>query len=157
VGPRLTMAVKIFKQGDDMEATITTATAAHQAHVTASTIRAWCRAGVIAAAKTGRRWIIEAASLRHRIAVGRRTVTKQLAAFRDATGAETKALELIETGALIPAPRRGLYLAVSSDATDRYLIDLAEGSCTCKGYAHTGHCYHLLAAVMVETGAGEAE
>lgn len=135
-----------------MTATITTATAARQARVTAATIRTWCRTGVIAAVKTGRRWAVNAASLRHRIAVGRRTVAKQLAAFADADRAVGKAQELIETGALVPASRRGLYLAISSDATGTYLIDTAEGSCTCKGYAHTGHCYHLLAAVMVETG-----
>ena len=135
-----------------MDATITTATAARQARVTAATIRTWCRTGVIAAVKTGRRWAVSAASLRHRIALGRRTVTKQLAAFADANRAAAKALELIETGALVPASRRGLFLAVSSSATDTYFIDTAEGSCTCKGYAHTGRCYHLLAAVMVETG-----
>lgn len=134
-----------------MTATITTATAAHQAHVTVSTIRNWCRTGVIAAVKTGRRWAINAASLLHRIAIGRRTLIRQLAAFADAAAAQAKAVELIETGALVPASRRGLYLAVSSDATDRYLIDTVEGSCTCKGHAHTGRCYHMVAAIMVET------
>lgn len=138
-----------------MTATITTATAAHQAHVTVATIRSWCRNEVVAAAKSGRRWVINAASLARRIAIGRRTVAKQLAAFRDADAAEARALELIETGALVPTGRRSLYLAVSSDATDRYLVDTREGSCTCKGHVHAGHCYHLVAAVMVETGVAE--
>lgn len=136
-----------------MTTTITTAAAAHQAHVTVSTIRSWCRTGAVAAVKTGRRWAIDTASLLHRIALGRRTVARQLAAFADAERAQAKAAELIETGALVPASRPGLYLAVSSDATDRYLIDTVEGSCTCKGYAHTGRCYHMVAAVMAETDA----
>lgn len=49
-----------------------TAAAAAQANVTPATIRAWCRRGIIAAAKTGRRWVIDTASLLHRIA-GRKT------------------------------------------------------------------------------------
>jgi excisionase family DNA binding protein len=136
-----------------MDATITTATAAHQAHVTASTIRTWCRNGIITAVKTGRRWAVDAASLARRIAIGRRTVTRQLAAFRDASTAQTKAVELIETGALVPAGRRGQYLAVSTNADDRYLVDTIHGSCTCQGHARTGHCYHMVAAVMAETAA----
>jgi hypothetical protein len=136
-----------------MEATITTATAAIQARVTVATIRTWCRTRVVTADKTARGRIIEAASLRHRIALGRRTVTKQLSVFRDAAAAEAKAVELIEQAALVPTGRRGLYLAVSRDATDRYLVDTREGSCTCLGYANVGRCYHLLAAAMVETGA----
>lgn len=44
-----------------------TTEAAAQAKVTVSTIRTWCRRGIVAATKTGRRWIIDAASLAHRI------------------------------------------------------------------------------------------
>lgn len=135
--------------------TITTATAASQARVSIATVRKWCRNGVIAAVKTGRRWAIDTASLLRRIAIGRRTVTKQLAAFVNPTAAQAKADELIETGALVPVGRRHLYLAVSSDGNDRYLVDAAEGSCTCKGHDRTGHCYHMLAAVMAETGVAE--
>jgi hypothetical protein len=138
-----------------MEASITTATAAVQAHVTVATIRTWCRNGVVAAVKTGRRWAIDTASLLRRIAIGRRTVTRQLATFANPAAAETKAVELVEAGAIIPAGRRGLYLAVSTSADDRYLIDTINGSCTCKGHAHTGHCYHQVAAVMVESGVAE--
>ncbi|MEW2635587.1 hypothetical protein AB0903_29110 [Streptomyces sp. NPDC048389] len=47
-----------------------TTTAAIQAHVTVATIRTWCRNGIIAATKTAGRWIISAASLAHRIAIG---------------------------------------------------------------------------------------
>lgn len=48
----------------------TTAAAAAQAGVTVATIRTWCRRGVIAATKTAGRWIIDTASLTHRIAIG---------------------------------------------------------------------------------------
>lgn len=46
-----------------------TTTAATEAHVTVATIRVWCRRGVIAATKTAGRWVIDAASLAHRIAL----------------------------------------------------------------------------------------
>lgn len=47
-----------------------TTTAAAQANVTVATIRSWCRRGVIAAVKQAGRWIIDAASLAHRITIG---------------------------------------------------------------------------------------
>lgn len=47
-----------------------TTTAALQAHVTTATIRLWARRGIIAATKTAGRWIVDAASLAHRIAIG---------------------------------------------------------------------------------------
>jgi len=47
-----------------------TTAAAIEAQVTVATIRTWCRNGVIAATKTAGRWIISAASLTHRIAIG---------------------------------------------------------------------------------------
>jgi hypothetical protein len=47
-----------------------TTAAAAQAGVTVATIRAWARRGVIAATKTAGRWILDAASLAHRIAIG---------------------------------------------------------------------------------------
>ena len=46
-----------------------TTAAALEAHVTAATIRTWCRNGVIAAVKQAGRWIIDTASLAHRIAI----------------------------------------------------------------------------------------
>lgn len=52
----------------------TTAAAAH-AGVTVATIRAWCRRSVIAATKRAGRWVIEAASLARRIALGGKAVT----------------------------------------------------------------------------------
>lgn len=47
-----------------------TTTAALQAGVTTATIRTWARRNVIAAAKVAGRWVIEAASLARRIALG---------------------------------------------------------------------------------------
>jgi len=47
-----------------------TTTAATQANVTIATIRTWCRRGVIAAAKTAGKWVIDTASLTARIAIG---------------------------------------------------------------------------------------
>ncbi|MEU8040849.1 helix-turn-helix domain-containing protein [Streptosporangium sp. NPDC049078] len=52
-----------------------TTAAATQASVTVATIRTWCRKGVIAALKVSGRWVIEAASLARRIALGAKTVT----------------------------------------------------------------------------------
>ena len=47
-----------------------TTAAAAQAGVTVATIRTWCRRNVIAAVKTSGRWVIDTASLAHRIAIG---------------------------------------------------------------------------------------
>lgn len=49
-----------------------TTAAATQAGVTVATIRTWCRRGVVAAAKVAGRWVIKAASLARRIALGRK-------------------------------------------------------------------------------------
>ncbi|MFM9373220.1 hypothetical protein [Streptomyces sp. Da 82-17] len=49
-----------------------TTAAALEAHVTADTIRTWCRRGVIAAIKQAGRWIIDSASLARRITIGQR-------------------------------------------------------------------------------------
>ncbi|MFD1309824.1 helix-turn-helix domain-containing protein, partial [Streptomyces kaempferi] len=54
-----------------------TTAAALQAQVSVPTIRTWCRNGVIAAAKQAGRWIIDAASLAARIAIGARRARKQ--------------------------------------------------------------------------------
>jgi hypothetical protein len=47
-----------------------TKTAATEAKVTVATIRNWARNGVVTATKTAGRWIIDAASLAHRLAIG---------------------------------------------------------------------------------------
>jgi hypothetical protein len=56
----------IATQGEPMNTT----TAAAQANVTVATIRDWARRGIIAATKRAGRWIIDAASLAHRITIG---------------------------------------------------------------------------------------
>lgn len=47
-----------------------TTAAALEANVSTGTVRTWARRGVVAATKTAGRWIIDAASLAHRIAIG---------------------------------------------------------------------------------------
>lgn len=47
-----------------------TTAAALEAHVTVDTIRTWCRIGAVAAVKAAGRWVIDTASLAHRIAIG---------------------------------------------------------------------------------------
>lgn len=49
---------------------LTATAAAQQAGVTVATIRTWCRRGVVAATKVAGRWVIDAASLARRIALG---------------------------------------------------------------------------------------
>lgn len=56
-----------------------TTAAALQAHVTTATIRAWCRNGVIAATKTAGRWVINTASLTHRITIAAMRTRKEQA------------------------------------------------------------------------------
>ncbi|WP_329114407.1 hypothetical protein [Streptomyces sp. NBC_01353] len=56
-----------------------TTAAAIQAKVTVATIRTWCRVGAVAAAKAAGRWVIDAASLAHRIAIGARRTRKAIA------------------------------------------------------------------------------
>lgn len=47
-----------------------TADAAVQADVTPATVRVWCRRGVVAAVKEAGRWVVDAASLARRVAIG---------------------------------------------------------------------------------------
>jgi hypothetical protein len=61
----------------------------------------------------------------------------------------TKAFELIETQAIVTGSRSGIFLIVSSDGTNTYMVDTDERSCTCKGYLNFGRCYHLVAAEML--------
>lgn len=128
-----------------------TTQAAKRADVTVATIRTWARYGAIAATKTSGRWNIDETSLTHRIALSRRTTAKQLTAFRDTAAAQAKADELLESGSLIQMPNPYTYLAVASAGGSGYVVNTAEGSCTCRGHVYTGHCYHMLAAVALET------
>lgn len=130
--------------------TQTTAEAGRLAGVSPRTIRTWCAVGAVTATKVRGAWVIDVASLRHRIALSRRTVTTQLAAFTDPKAARLKAEELVELGALVPLDA-WRYLAVSSSGRDGYVVDTLAGSCTCKGYVYVGRCHHTVAAVMLET------
>jgi hypothetical protein len=134
-----------------MSETKTTAEAARQAGVAVATIRAWCRIGAVAATKASGRWNIDTDSLARRIALPAllRANVIDLSAFRDAKAAKNKAVELVEQAGIVPASRAGLFLAVSSDGSNTYLIDTVEGSCTCKGFAHVGRCYHGVAAALL--------
>lgn len=67
-----------------------TTTAANQAHVTVATIRTWCRRGVITATKTAGRWIIDTASLAHRIAIGAMRARKATPVTITATITQTR-------------------------------------------------------------------
>lgn len=57
-----------------------------------------------------------------------------------------RAYELVDDHGIAPAGD-GLYVAVSSDGSSRYVVDLPAGTCTCPA---TKPCYHLLAADMVQ-------
>lgn len=138
----------MVRYGEGMT-TATTAEAARLAGVTPRTIRTWCQHGAVTARKVGGAWVIDTDSLRHRISLSRRTVARQLAAFADPKAARLKAEELVELGALIPMDA-WRYLAVSSSGTDGYVVDTLAGSCTCRGHAYTGRCYHAVAAAMLD-------
>lgn len=58
-----------------------TTAAASEARVTVATIRTWARRGVIAATKAAGRWVIDTASLAHRIAIGARRQARKAKAF----------------------------------------------------------------------------
>lgn len=79
-----------------------------------------------------------------------------LTAFKDAKAARAKAIELIEDGAIVPTRHAGQYLATSGDGTTVYLVDLVEGSCTCKGHQRVGRCYHGSAAAILSAAARKA-
>lgn len=131
-----------------MNVTITTTEAARHAGVTTATVRLWCRYGAVTAAKRGGRWVIDAASLRHRVRLSMRPTPAVLRAFADPDGTYAKAVEIIEVGGVVPMDEHR-YLAVSGDGHGGYVLDAAEGSCTCKGYVYTGRCYHAVAVAMM--------
>lgn len=84
------------------------------------------------------------------LAVARRAAEViDLSAFRDSEAAKSKAVELVEQAGIVPASLPGLFLAVSSDGTNTHLVDTLEDSCTCKGFAHQGRCFHGVAAAIL--------
>lgn len=74
-----------------------------------------------------------------------------LTEFRDAKSALAKAVELIEQGGIVRTRVQGVYLAVSSDGGQQYMVDTVEGSCNCRGCQRTGHCYHVVAGNILQT------
>ena len=72
-----------------------TTAAALQAHVTVATIRTWCRRGVLTAVKQAGRWIIDTASLAHRIAIAALKARKE--PRMDRATFETEASKLVRT------------------------------------------------------------
>ncbi|MFE7485518.1 hypothetical protein [Streptomyces sp. NPDC057552] len=87
----------------------TTAAALH-ANVTAATIRTWCRSRIITATKTAGRWVIDAASLAHRIAIGamKRPARKETAIPK---------YQVEETIKAIHREQRTVYTVVRTDGT----------------------------------------
>jgi hypothetical protein len=67
-----------------------------------------------------------------------------------------KAREAIEMRAIVPLSRRGLFAAVSGDGSTAYLVDVLEGSCTCRAAAHGRACYHLAGALILHAAAPAA-
>ena len=62
-----------------------------------------------------------------------------------------KARELISDGGLIPTGRPGIFRAVSSKGTDRYLVHSAV--CNCPAGLHGRLCYHVAGArILVAAG-----
>ena len=55
-----------------------------------------------------------------------------------------KAIELIEDGAIVPAPTPGLFWCVSSDGAAYYLTDADWCSCPASGL-----CYHQVATAIL--------
>lgn len=75
-----------------------TTAAAAEAQVTVATIRTWCRRGVIAAAKTAGRWVIDTVSLARRIAIGAMR-TRKATPVIDLNGVTVKRRTVRRTGA----------------------------------------------------------
>ncbi|MFD9075332.1 hypothetical protein [Streptomyces lasiicapitis] len=80
------------------------AAAAATANVTPDTIRTWCRRNAIAATKRAGRWIIQEASLRHRLRIGRRLARKR--AERLAPHRRARLLAALHLPALTGSPRQ---------------------------------------------------
>lgn len=112
--------------------TVTTATAARLAHVTARTIRAWCRTGRIAAAKLNGRWIVTVASLRSLLARLRPIAWPEPAGRHRkgeckpvATGRHAR----VRVGHHMSVVRRAAVLAALVERTNRGYITAAEFLC----------------------------
>jgi Family of unknown function (DUF6011) len=74
-------------------------------------------------------------------------------ALEQPAGQVEKAVELIEDGALVHWTR-DLFVAVSNDGVTVYEVDAAAGSCTCPAGVNGRHCYHRIAAEIVQASVG---
>lgn len=112
--------------------TLTTREAAHALGVSIRTAQRRAQTGKLQAIKQSGRWQI--------------TITAPtLADFKPAT--VDKARDAIETGAILPTSRHGMYTAVSSDGSTTYLVHAS--GCTCPAGQRGRHlCYHR-AAVQI--------
>lgn len=70
--------------------------------------------------------------------------------FKNADAAQAKALQLIADKGIVRTRVAGQYLAVSSDGSQNYLVDVVEGSCMCPAGTKGRHCYHQVAANICE-------
>ncbi|MGC5012542.1 helix-turn-helix domain-containing protein [Streptosporangium sp. DT93] len=113
---------------------VTTREAAAAHGVSLRTAQRWCATGKLAAAKdTAGRWVI--------------TLTADVADFKAAQ--LDRARELIEQGGILPTRRPGIYTAVSSDGSARYLVHRC--GCSCPSGARGKHlCYHRAAVALVQ-------
>lgn len=116
-----------------MEITVTTREAANALGVSLRTAQRWAATGKLQATKVQGRWAI--------------TLTapglddykpQQVEQARDA----------IETGAILPTSRPGMYTAVSTDGTTTYLVH--EAACTCPaGQRGRFKCWHRAAVALL--------
>ncbi|KOT94514.1 hypothetical protein ADK70_12630 [Streptomyces rimosus subsp. pseudoverticillatus] len=81
-----------------------TTTAATEAQVTVATIRTWCTRGAVTATKTAGRWVIDAASLKARIRLGRQI--RRVRARRTAPAARARILANLQLPALTGTPNQ---------------------------------------------------
>lgn len=129
--------------------TATTTQAAALAQVTPRTIRRWAAAGRVTATKTNGRWAIDIVSLTavlaHRIAQH-----ADLTPYKDKARAYDKVVQLLEDQALVPTHIPGVYTAISSDGTDKYLVDAHASRCDCRSWLGRQYCSHLTTAQAIE-------
>ena len=109
--------------------TVTTATAARWARVTVRTIRAWCRRGLLAAAKLHGRWVVAVASLRDLMA-RLRPVSRPRPADRlrrgEAAVVRTGRAARVRTGHHMSVARRIAVLDATVDRANAGRVTAAE-------------------------------
>lgn len=133
--------------------TRTSTEAAALAGVSTRTIRRWAANGTVSATKTAGRWVIDADSLHARCA-DRIAAHADYSPYKDKARAYDKVVQLLEDGALVSTSRTGLYQAVSSDGSDKYLVDTLEQSCQCRSWLGRTYCTHLTGANAIEASKG---